>query len=208
MSSRLETSALIIFALALFITAASPGPSLAALVARVLVRGWRDVAPFLIAMWLGELIWLCLTIAGLTAIALTFHWVFTILKFCGVGYLIFLAWQMWTAPVAINCEMNSLESGSSMKMFLTGLAVTLGNPKIMLFYIALLPTIVDLEGVTSTGWLQLTVTLLAVIAVVDITYVVLATRARVLLRSPNAVRFANRLGASLMGTAAAAIAVR
>lgn len=204
----MDTSALILFALALFITAASPGPSIAALVSRVLVRGWRDVAPFLVAMWVGELIWLTLTIAGLTAIAHTFHWFFIALKYCGVGYLIYLAWQMWTTPVAIDSKVDDIDPRQSLSMFFTGLAVTLGNPKIMMFYVALLPSIIDLNGVTTTGWLQLTVTLLAVISIVDISYVVLATRARVLLRSPVSVRIVNRIGASLMGGAAAVIAAR
>jgi threonine/homoserine/homoserine lactone efflux protein len=45
-----DATSLLIFAGALFIAAGSPGPSIAALVARVLARGWRDVLPFLAAM--------------------------------------------------------------------------------------------------------------------------------------------------------------
>jgi len=50
-------SNLLVFALALLIAAGSPGPSIAALVARVLSNGFRDVLPFLAAMWLGEAVW-------------------------------------------------------------------------------------------------------------------------------------------------------
>ncbi|MAM13160.1 MAG: lysine transporter LysE, partial [Rhizobiaceae bacterium] len=46
--------ALALFAITLFVAAGSPGPSVAALVARVLSRGHRDVLPFMAAMWLGE----------------------------------------------------------------------------------------------------------------------------------------------------------
>ena len=51
-------SALLVFALTLLVAAGSPGPSIAALVARVLTSGVRDVLPFLAAMWLGEVLWL------------------------------------------------------------------------------------------------------------------------------------------------------
>ena len=51
-------SGLLVFALALIVAAGSPGPSIAALVARVLTNGFRDVLPFLAAMWIGEALWL------------------------------------------------------------------------------------------------------------------------------------------------------
>jgi len=57
-------SNLLVFALALMVAAGSPGPSVAALVARVLTNGFRDVLPFLAAMWLGEALWLGCAVAG------------------------------------------------------------------------------------------------------------------------------------------------
>ena len=74
----MEATSLVIFALALGIAAGSPGPSIAALVARVLVRGWQDVAPFVLAMWVGEALWLVLAVLGLAALAETFHWAFVL----------------------------------------------------------------------------------------------------------------------------------
>lgn len=104
----MELTALAVFAVALLMAAGSPGPSIAALVARVLVNGWRDVAPFLAAMWIGELIWLTLAVAGLAAIAETFQLAFVIVKYCGIAYLLYLAWRMWRAPVAIAGEGKSV----------------------------------------------------------------------------------------------------
>jgi len=204
----MNLSALVIFAPALLVTAGSPGLSITALVARVFVRGWRDVLPFVSAMWIGDLIWLTLAIAGLATIAETFHWLFLIVKYCGVAYLIYLAWQMWTAPVELETESVSLNTSGSFRMFLAGLAVTLGNPKIMVFYLALLPTIIDLDSITTIGWAKLTIVSLFILSTVDIAYIVLATRARVLMRSSSAVRLANRVSATVMGSAAAVIATR
>ena len=64
-------SALVVFALALLVAAGSPGPSIAALVARVLTNGLRDVLPFLAAMWLGEVLWLTVAVTGLAVVAPT-----------------------------------------------------------------------------------------------------------------------------------------
>jgi len=95
-------SSLLIFAGALIVAAGSPGPSIAALVARVISKGWRDVLPFLAAMWIGEGVWLSLAVFGLAFVAQTFHLAFLVVKWVGVGYLAYLAWKMWTAPVAVR----------------------------------------------------------------------------------------------------------
>lgn len=91
---------------------------------------------------------------------------------------------------------------------MAGFAVTLGNPKIMVFYIALLPTIIDLRYLSVLGWAELTATMLVVLIAIDMLWVVLAVRARRMLKSPAAVRFTNRLSAGVMTGAATAIAVR
>ena len=84
-------SALLIFAAALAIAAGTPGPSIAALISRVLTNGLRDVLPFLAAMWLGEAVWLTLAVLGLAVLAQTFAAVFTVLRYLGAAYLLFLA---------------------------------------------------------------------------------------------------------------------
>src|SRR5580700_4272740 len=84
-------SALLVFALTLSVAAASPGPGIAALVSRVLTHGFREVLPFLVAMWLSEVVWLTCAVAGLAVIARTFALAFAVLKFAGVAYLVFLA---------------------------------------------------------------------------------------------------------------------
>ena len=94
------------------------------------------------------------------------------------------------------------------KLFFTGLAVTLGNPKIMMFYLALLPTIVDLGSVTVVGWAELTATMAAVLILIDLAWAGAAVQARRFLRSERAVRAANRVSAATMAGAAAAIAAR
>ncbi|MCR4267713.1 LysE family translocator [Nitratireductor sp. ZSWI3] len=203
----MDLSSLLIFAGALMVAAGSPGPSIAALVARILTRGVRAVLPFLAAMWVGEAIWLSLAIFGLSVVAQTFHLAFVAIKWAGIAYLLWLAWKMWTAPVH-HAGAALPAPDSPLKLFLAGMAVTLGNPKIMVFYLALLPTIVDLGSVTLVGWAELTLTMVAVLIAVDFGWAFAAAQARRLLRSARAMRIANRAGASMMAGAAAAIAAR
>ena len=107
-----------------------------------------------------------------------------------------------------------------------GLMVTLGNPKIMVFYLALLPTFVDLGHVGVAAWAELTGTMLLVLvlvlvlvlalalvpvpvrASVDIGWALLANRARHFLKRRRAVKITNRAGATVMAGAAMVIASR
>ncbi|CAG4917169.1 LysE family translocator [Paraburkholderia saeva] len=200
-------SGLLVFGITLMVVASSPGPSVAALVARVLTNGFRDVLPFLAAMWIGEALWLTCAVAGLAVVAHTFGMLFIALKFVGVIYLLFLAWKMWFAPADV--QQDALPGNRSpWRMFIAGLMVTLGNPKIMVFYLALLPTIVDLSRVGVLAWFELTMTMLVVLVTADLVWALLAVRARRLLTSPRAVGIANRSSAAMMAGAAAVIATR
>jgi threonine/homoserine/homoserine lactone efflux protein len=200
----MTVSNLLVFALALLVAAGSPGPSVAALVARVLSNGLKDVLPFLAAMWLGEALWLTCAVAGLAVVARTLGVVFLAIKLVGVAYLLFLAWKMWFAPTDV--ARSELPSGQSpWRMFGAGLTITLGNPKIMVFYMALLPTLVDLDRISVAAWIELTAVTLMVLTAVDLAWAFLAVRARTLLTSRKAVKIANRTSAAMMAGAAAVI---
>ena len=199
---------LLIFAAALAVVAGSPGPSIAALVSRVLQGGAASVLPFLAAMWIGEAAWLTAAILGISAIAEAFHEVFVIIKYCGIAYLLYLAWQMWTADSRMKSNETLPKAGSGWSMFFSGLAITIGNPKIMVFYLALLTGIVDVTAIGFVAWAQLIAVLLVVLAGLDLAWVALAASARGFFRSRTGVKLANRLSATAMAGAAGAIALR
>lgn len=202
----MDLASLLIFATALTIAAGSPGPSVAALVSRVLAKGWQDVLPFLAAMWFGEVVWLTIAVAGLAALAETYQLAFQILKWCGVVYLLVLAYQMWFSKTEIEAE--EIESRGGIRMFVAGLLITFGNPKIMVFYVALLPTLLDMQNITMSGWVSLCLVTIVVLALIDVTYVLMAQRARTLLTQPAWVKWVNRSCAGVMTSAAALIAAR
>jgi threonine/homoserine/homoserine lactone efflux protein len=195
------------FAVALLLNAGSPGPSVAALVSRVITNGWREVLPFVAAMWIGEVLWLTVSMAGLTTLAETFHTGFVILKWFGVGYLAWLAYKMWRAPV--DEKASTLPTRQSpVSMFAAGMALTIGNPKIMVFYLAVLPSLVTIGSFRFTTWMPFAITCFLVLMAVDCSWITFASYARRLLRTPRAMRLANRIGATAMGGAAVLIATR
>ena len=132
---------------------------------------------------------------------------FVVVKYAGVAYLVYLAWKLWRAPTGDD-QLPAARADAPWRMFAAGLAVTLGNPKIMMFYLALLPAIVDLTAISLVGWAELTATMLTVLAAIDFFYLVLAARLRRFVADPARRRIANRVSAVTMGSAAVAIAVR
>ncbi|MGI9351259.1 MAG: LysE family translocator [Rhizobiaceae bacterium] len=203
----MDLFALTLFVAALILNSAIPGPSIAALVSRVIMRGWRDVAPFVAAMWIGEVIWLTLAMAGLSALAESFNLAFVVLKYAGVVYLAWLAWKMWHDPV-ITDGGNIPDTRSGWSMFAAGMALTMGNPKIMVFYLALLPTLIDLSGATVSLWVMVAAITVTSLATVDLGWIAMAHHARRFLRTPRALRITNRIAATSLCGAAAAIATR
>src|SRR5215218_5899134 len=201
----MDPAGLLVFASALFIAAASPGPGIAAIVARVLGRGTRGALAFTAGVALGDVVWLTVAILGLSALAQAFHGVFEVVKYAGAAYLLYLAWRLWTAPVAAHAIALVTLREKPLRLFL---AVTMGNPKVMVFYLALLPGLIDTARVTVVGYAALVAVTLGVLAIVFTGYVVLASRARRLFTSPRALRLVNRGTGAVMAGAAAAIAAR
>jgi threonine/homoserine/homoserine lactone efflux protein len=204
----MDLAGLVIFSSALFVASASPGPGLAAIVARVLGRGAKQAISFTVGVAMGDVVWLTLAVCGLALLAQTFHVVFLAVKWLGIAYLLYLAWLMWTAPVSAHDIAADTRQESHLTLFLAGLAVTMGNPKVMVFYLALLPTILDLNTITILGYVELVAATICILAVVFGAYVALAARARHMFKSPKAIRIANRSSAAAMTGAAAWVATR
>jgi threonine/homoserine/homoserine lactone efflux protein len=202
----MDLTALLIFTGALLVAAASPGPGIVALVARVMGGGLAGVVPFLAGLILGDLIWLAAAVLGLAVVAHTFHEAFAVIKFAGAAYLLYLAYRMWTAPAEAATVAAAPRRDRSATLFLAGLSVSLGNPKVAGFYLALLPNLIDLGQVDLLGYAELAGLCIAVLTVVLGGYALAAARARSLFNSPRAVRWFNRTGGTLMAGAAIAVA--
>jgi len=92
--------------------------------------------------------------------------------------------------------------------FLSGLFVTLGNPKAMLFYLALVPTLLDITSITLRDYSVLIIVTVAVLLTVTIPYILLAAKAREFFRHPKALKHLNRISAGFLAGTAGYIAIR
>ncbi len=204
----IDIAALTLFAGALAIAAAVPGPAVAAIVARVLARGTRGLMPFILGIIISDVVWLTLAVTGLAVLAQTFHGVFVAIKYLGAAYLLWLAWRFWTAPaVSVTAAPLDVSEGSGAAFF-GGLFVGLANPKAMMFYLALLPGFIPLAAVTPLTYAELAAVTFAVLAVIFSGYVLAAARARRLLTNPRALAVVNRVTGAVMAGAAVAVASR
>ncbi len=196
------------YSLALAIAAAIPGPGVTALVARALGSGFRSALVMSFGLVVGDLTYLTAVVLGLALVAQTFGTVFLVIKWLGVAYLAWLAWSFWRSGITPENVEARKGKGGLFASFLAGLTVTLGNPKTMIFYLALTPTLVDLRTITFADYAILAALTVVVLLVVLVPYLALAAKARWFLRTPRALKALNRTAAAFMAGAALAIASR
>ena len=192
---------------ALFIAAAIPGPGITAIVARALGSGFRETFFMGLGLVLGDTIYLTAVVLGLAFVAQTFTEVFLIIKIAGALYLGYIAWKLWTAGL-LSTEVVAKKSNGAGMAFLSGLLVTLGNPKTMLFYVALVPTLIDIGSIGLREYAMLLAGTFVVLLIVLVPYMLLAARARTFLKRPRALQILNRGAASILAGTAAFIAAR
>jgi threonine/homoserine/homoserine lactone efflux protein len=203
----MDLAGLLVFAGVYFLAVASPGPGIAAIVARSLSTGFRRAVPFVLGIAAADLIWLAFSALGLTLLMQSFHGVFLAIKYAGCAYLIYLAWKLWTAPVK-SLEQEPAARGEGFRLFLGGVALTLGNPKVMVFFVSILPLVVDLQALTPLAFAEVAVLTMLIINTTLLGYAYAADRARRLVASPTTMRRINRVTGGVMAGAAAAIAAR
>lgn len=195
------------YIIALGIAAAIPGPGIAASVGKALGSGFKPAFYFMNGLVLGDLAYLSFAILGLSAIASLFSGFFVVVKLAGAAYLLWLAWQFWRAGIDPDAH-TSGRGGGLFSSFVSGFSVTMGNPKTIIFYMALLPTVVDLNTITIERYLVLCVLTVLVLYAVVLPYIALASRARAFLRNPRALKALNRGAATAMAGAAAFIVIK
>ncbi|OBZ96917.1 lysine transporter LysE [Pararhizobium polonicum] len=203
----MSLATLLAYCTALFIAAVIPGPGMTAIVARALGSGFRETFFMGLGLVLGDLLYLTGVIMGLAFVAQTFTTTFMVIKILGALYLVYIAYKLWTAGL-LPQDIQARKSTNMGMSFLSGLLVTLGNPKTMLFYVALVPSLIDLHAIGLNEYAVLVGATFLVLMAVLIPYILLASRARLLLKQPRALKSLNRIAAGIIGTTAAYIATR
>ncbi len=187
---------------------ASPGPGVAAVLARVLARGLRGAPAFIGGFLVGDLIWFTLAATALHALAQTFAVLFIAIRYAGATYLLYLAWKLWTMPAVAGNVAAESRTERPLRLFFGGLSLTLGNPKVIFFFMALLPIVVDLGTLRLPGFLEIAAAITVILSAVLGAYALLAACGRRFITSPRAVRIVNRGTGAVMAGAAVTIATR
>jgi len=186
------------------VAVATPGPGVIAIVARALGSGFKSVLPGVLGIMVGDLILMTLSAFGLSLVAQAMGHLFLAVKIAGGLYLFYLGWKYWTAPVADTGEIVPQSAGRG---FAAYLGLTLGNPKAIVFFVALLPLAINPRLLNAIGYLQLVAATLIVIPAITLSYAAMAARLRNLFASVTARRRINKGAGAVMAGAGALIMV-
>ena len=185
-----------------------PGPTILLVVSYALGQGWRTALPMAVGVALGDFTAMTLSLLGLGAVLAASATLFTVLKWCGAAYLVWLGIKLWRAGGALDAKPRT-HAVSATKMLGHAWLVTALNPKGLTFFIAFLPQFIDpkLALLPQVGVFAATFLVLAFANVM--TYALIASRARSIVQNPRTMRVINRTGGSLLiGAGVATVALR
>lgn len=140
---------------------------------------------------------------GLGAILSASELAFILIKWFGVGYLLYLGWRQWRSKASqIQESSNNNNKATRLKLVLRGFLVNMGNPKAIVFFLAILPQFIDPGRPLLIQYVWIAVTMVVVDTVVMMGYTGLAARVLNALRSPRQQKLLNRVfGGLFMGAA-------
>lgn len=195
------------FAGAMFLLAATPGPGVFATVSRALASGFSNASFVVLGIVLGDIVFLLFAIFGLKSVALFLGELFVFVKYIGGVYLIYLGYKILTSKEK-SVEIKGKEELSWKKNFLTGLLITLSNPKVILFYLGFLPTFVDLNSLSAFDIVAISIIVTIVLGGVMLAYAYSASGAKKLFRSKSAQKRMNITAGSVMIGAGGALILK
>jgi threonine/homoserine/homoserine lactone efflux protein len=185
-----------------------PGPTILLVVSYALGQGWRTALPMSVGVALGDFTAMTLSMLGIGALLAASATVFTVLKWIGAAYLIYLGIKLFRAGGALNAEPRT-GATSALKMAAHAWLVTALNPKSITFFVAFLPQFLSREADFLTQMIVFETTFLVLAFANAFGYALMAARARDVVRNPSAIRMFNRAGGTLLvGAGVATVAIR
>ena len=182
-----------------------PGPTVLLVVSYALGQGWRAALPMAAGVALGDFTAMTLSLLGLGALLATSATVFTILKWIGAAYLVYLGIKLWRAGDVLRAEPRR-DAVSTLRMLSHAWLVTALNPKSITFFVAFLPQFLDPQADVLTQMVILELTFLVLCSANAAGYALVAGKARQAVGSPRVVRAFNRTGGALLVGAGVATA--
>lgn len=178
-----------------------PGPTILTVISYSMAHGRRANVPLVAAVALGDSTALLLSLLGLGALLATSAFWFTVVKWAGGLYLLYLGIKLLRAGISPAELAAPAATGSRWKLFAHTWLVTALNPKGIVFFVAFLPQFITPgAGLTQQLWV-LAVTFVLLATLNATLYAVFAGSARRLLASPRAQRRFNIAGGLLLTAA-------
>ncbi|MEN3146179.1 LysE family translocator [Neorhizobium sp. IRAMC:178] len=180
---------------------AIPGPTILLVISYALSHGRKVASATVAGTALGDFTAMTASMLGLGALLATSAALFTVLKWVGAAYLIYLGIKLWRAPVserAADLGETEVTSVKPFRIFLHTYVVTALNPKSIVFFVAFLPQFLDLSQPLFFQMAVFEVTFLVLATLNATLYGLLASMARNTIRKPKVQRIVNRTGGSLM----------
>lgn len=198
----------IAFFIASWLISLSPGAGAISCMAAGLRYGFRRAFANIVGLIAGIMFVLAIVAAGLGALLAASTLAFAIVKWLGVGYLVWLGIQQWRAPAfAVDAEAAERSLGvTTRQLIFKGFLVNATNPKGILFMLAVLPQFIDLARAQLPQYLICGATLVFTDLVVMSGYTAFAARVLRLLREPRHIRWMNRAFGGLFVAAGALLA--
>ncbi|MGA9867159.1 MAG: LysE family translocator [Acetobacteraceae bacterium] len=174
-----------------------PGPTVLLIVSYALGHGRKAAAAIVAGVALGDLTSMTASMLGLGAVLATSAAIFTVLRWIGGCYLIYLGIKLWRAP-AMAADADEVPRANPRRMFAHAYAVTALNPKSIIFFVAFVPQFLV---ASHSFWPQIVVleAIFVSLATLNATlFALLASAARQTLRAPRVRLAVNRTGGSLL----------
>ena len=166
---------LLAFVGASLVLALTPGPAVVYIVARTLAQGRASGIASVLGVALGNLANAVGAALGLAALFAVSSAAFTLVKWAGAAYLVYLGIKLWrAAPAPADAQLRPARQPLQ-RLFRDGFVVALLNPKTTLFFAAFLPQFLDAHGSLLVQTLALGVVFCAIAACTDISYVLAAS---------------------------------
>ncbi|MEI2383718.1 LysE family translocator [Breoghania sp. JC706] len=190
------------YLVATVIVLAIPGPTIMLVVSYALAQGRRTALASVTGVALGDTTAATLSLAGLGAVLATSALLFTVLKWVGAAYLIWLGWKMWrTSPVPLETVATATRDGKT--ILLHAWIVTALNPKGIAFFIAFLPHFIAPGAPVAPQLVLMGVTFVGLAIVNALVYALAASAVREKVNRPATLKAINRLGGSVLIAAGA-----
>ena len=190
------------YLVATVIVLAIPGPTIMLVVSYALAQGRRTALASVTGVALGDTTAATLSLAGLGAVLATSALLFTVLKWVGAAYLVWLGWKMWrTSPAPLETVATATRDGKT--ILLHAWIVTALNPKGIAFFIAFLPHFIAPGAPVTPQLVLMGVTFVGLAIVNALVYALAASAVREKVNRPTTLKAINRLGGSVLIAAGA-----